>query len=432
MEFPSEVYDLVRKTGLLPLLLKLKDVLQIVAFLDGASWFDDDRYTARARPVRDLFYSQRQSLQNCRLVSKAYCEAASPLLFRSVKATSSHALPKILALSESNYAPCVREIIIDLSVFSDAVNTSEGCANDLYAILPICIRNLPSLRILTFAKPDAGNFSEELRQILLGATQITFKYGLFPKLEELDLCLPLAYDFGVLARSGSIVAPTKLRRPLKEVLSHLRHLHLGILDSSGSFGQRYQSYRSPASRSQTLFPNADHSKELFAFVEMATRLESLSISCTHMLDMDVLSTVNFRRLHVLVLYRIKVSMEKLQGLILENKSTIRALDFCQLELKSGTWESLLLSLCSLLRLKYLYINSCGYIHSSPHATGLLPPIDDPEDLETTHYEDYDALGDLQRHVMRVRDAAGLAQMTEYDFKWGYKKPLSSELSVSTD
>ncbi|CAF9937578.1 hypothetical protein IMSHALPRED_000466 [Imshaugia aleurites] len=226
-----------------------------------------------------------------------------------------------------------------------------------------------------------------------------------------------------------MVEPTNLRRPLKEFLSQLRHLHVGILDNSGGFGQRY--FFSQASSSQALFPNADHSKEFFTFVEMATRLESLSISCTHVLDMDMLSIVHFRQLQVLVLARIKVSMEILQGLILQNESTIRALDFRELELKTGTWQSLLLSSCSLPHLKYLYINSCGYIQFPPYADGLLPPIDDPQDLETFHFKGYDALGDLQRHVMRVRDAAGLAQMTEYDFKWAYKEPNLSEL-VFTD
>lgn len=400
--------------------------------MDGASWFDDDRYTTR--PQRQpQGEAERQSLQNCRLVSKAYCGAASPFLFRSVKAASSHALSRILALSESNYALCVHEIAISLSAFSNAVNTREGYENDLCVILPICIRNLPKLRVLFIAEPQSGTVevSEELRQVLLAATQNTFKYGLFPKLEELDLRLALAYDFGVLARSGFMVEPTKLRRHLKEVFSQLRHLHVGILDNSGSFGQRY--YSSHASSSQALFPNPDHPKEFFTFVEMATRLESLSISCTHVLDMDMLSIVHFRQLHVLVSARIKVSMAKLQGLILQNKSTIRALDFHQLELITGTWQSLLLSLSSLPHLKYFDILSCGYIQTSPYACGLLPPMDVPQDLETFHYfEDYDALGDLQRHVMRVRDAAGLAQMTEYDFKWGYRESILSELSVSTD
>ena len=325
----------------------------------------------------------------------------------------------------------MHEIAISPSVFSNAVNTREGYATDLCVVLPICIRNLPNFRVLVIAKPKSGSVevSEELRQILLAATQNTFRYGLFPKLEELDLSLALAYDFGVLVKSGFMVEPTRLRRPLKEVLSQLRHLHVGILDNSGFSGQRY--YSSHDSSSQALFPNADRPKEFFTFVEMATQLESLSISCTHVLDMDMLSIVHFRQLHVLVLNRIKVSIANLQGLILQNKSTIRALGFHLLELMTGTWQSLLLSSCSLPHLKYFNISSCGYILSSPHACRLLPPMDDPQGLETRHFKDYDALGDLQRHVMRVRDAAGLAQMTKYDFKWGYREPILSDLSVST-
>lgn len=356
-----------------------------------------------------------------------------------MKAASSHALSMILALSESNYAPCVRELAISLSAISDAVKAHKGYETDLCVILPICIRNLPNLRGLYIAKPGDNStkpkfniveVSDELRQVFLAATQNIFRYGLFPKIEELDLRLALAYDFGVLARSGSMVELTKLRRPISEILSQLRHLHVDIIDNSGDFGQRY--YLSHASSSQALFPNDDHPKELFTFVEMATGLETLSISCTHVLDMDVLSIIHFTQLHVLTLARIEVSMAKLQGLILQNKSTIRALDFYLLELKMGTWQSLFLSSCSLPHLTYLYINSCGYIQSSPHAKQFLPPMDDPQDLETRHWEDYDALGDLQRHVMRVRDTAGLAQMTERDFKWGYLEPTLSKLSVSTD
>lgn len=374
--------------------------------MDEASWSDDDRY--EVRPRRSLHRAERQSLQKCRLVSKAYCLAASPFLFRSVKAASSQALSKILALSKSKYAPCVREITISLSASLTAVDTNEDYLNDLHVILPICIRNLPSLRTLSIAQSESSavDSSEKMRQISLGATQSTLRYGLFPKLEKLDLRLGLAYDFGKLARSGSAVKRTTFWRPFKEVMSQLHHLHVQILDNSGRFGEPYSS--TPASRSQSLFPNANHAKDFFAFVEMATRLESLSISCTHVLDMDVLSIVDLRQLHVLVLARITVSMEKLRGLIIQNRSTIRTLNFCQLELKTGTWESLFSSSCSLPHLKHLYIISCCYIKSSPHFAVYESSLDIPDDIETVHYEDYKALRDLERHVMRVRDVRDAA------------------------
>ncbi len=395
--------------------------------MDRALWFNDDRYTTR--PRRELFSDQREILQNCQLASKALCGAASPCLFRSLKATSSHALHKVLALSETIYASCVHEITVNPP---RPVDTTETYLNDLCVILPICSRNLPSLRVLSIARfeGNAEGVPEKARQILFKATQNTFRYGLFHRLEELSLRLPFAYDFEVLAESGFTVEPTTLRRPLYEVLVQLRHLQVFIQDNSGHLGQRY--YSSLASESQTHFRNVIHQKGFFGFVELATQLESLSISCTHALDMDLLSIANFKQLHVLVLSRIKVSMENFEALITQNKSTIRALDFSQLELKTGTWENLFTSSCSLPHLKYLHIESCGYIQSSNHAAGLLPPIDDPQDLETSHFGDYDALGDLQRHVMEVRDAAGLAQMTEYDFKWGYQELNTSELSASTD
>lgn len=293
---------------------------------------------------------------------------------------------------------------------------------------------MQSLRALSIGMPqiiDGTAASEVSRQRLLRAIQSTFRYGLFPPLEELDLHVKLAYDIEVLSPSLFQVEPATSPWPLKKVLSQLRQLHVGILDKSGSFGERY--YSSEATESQTQFPNAAHARGFFDFVAMATDLESLSISCTHVLDLDLLSIARFKRLRVLILSRIKMSMGHLQRLIFQNTATMHGLDFLEVERKTGTWESLLLSLRSLLSLTNFWVRSCGYIETSRHVRLLLPPIDDPQDLDTLHFNDFDALGQLQCHVTNVRDAAGLAQMSEYDYKWGYiTRSSRSEAPVSAD
>lgn len=65
------------------------------------------------------------------------------------------------------------------------------------------------------------------------------------------------------------------------------------------------------------------------------------------------------------------------------------------------------------------MRSCGYTISGALqglAVQSLPPIDDPKAIETHHFEDQYALGDLQRHVNAIRATPSLPLYTDYDYR----------------
>ena len=65
--------------------------------------------------------------------------------------------------------------------------------------------------------------------------------------------------------------------------------------------------------------------------------------------------------------------------------------------------------------------------SSNLRPGLLPPIDDPKEIDTNDWKDMHALGNLQRQVNANRKAAGLPEMTDYDYRRTEMQSLESFL-----
>ena len=414
MHLPSEIYNLVSSDrfpsyGISTLTLNIG--LQILEFLDTSSWYDSDPYSPRIE--RGLFPDDRQSFQNFRLASKALCKAASPFLFCAVNAGSIYEMWKVHAISESIYGPCVQRLTISPAEDLEQADSPESYLSQMCMTLPICVRNLPRLRILSIDNPrwDKVGSSKISSDILFRAAQIISRFGRFPELEELNLSLNVAYGFAIQALSGPPMKPTKHRRPLEECLSQLRSLHVDIRDYT--YGEHDGSLETPMSEAQILFPNLNHGRKMiFGFIEVATRLESLSLGCDQLLDVDGLNIAAFKRLKTLTLSRVQISVEHLQTLITQNKATIRTLALKEIELKTGMWESILLDLCSFPHLEEICIGACGYVPCSNFALSLLPPnVEDmsvTEYLESCEWDDYDALEELQNHMMRVQDAAGLS------------------------
>ena len=73
------------------------------------------------------------------------------------------------------------------------------------------IRNFTNLRALSISKdePQDARISENSKQHLLRVVHNAFRYGAFPKLEELQLRLLLAYDFGLLSTLSDETAQTE-------------------------------------------------------------------------------------------------------------------------------------------------------------------------------------------------------------------------------
>ncbi|KAL9631843.1 MAG: hypothetical protein Q9164_005673, partial [Protoblastenia rupestris] len=110
--------------------------------------------------------------------------------------------------------------------------------------------------------------------------------------------------------------------------------------------------------------------------------------------MELLELEYLKQLHVLEISNVNVSAGSFVALLIRNVRSLGALDLYGIELDGGTWETVFSQACKIPHLGYLFVASCGYhIHgaSSQYAQGLLPEPNDPQDLETYNFADYDAL-----------------------------------------
>lgn len=114
-----------------------------------------------------------------------------------------------------------------------------------------------------------------------------------------------------------------------------------------------------------------------------------------------------------------------------NHETLRSIFLWTVELKSRTWTNVLIQLCLHPQLEVFHMDSCGYSRdgkSSRWAPGLLPPIDDPQDIETLHLPDTFALGNLQRQVIANRHVKGLLEMGEFEYRHAKSEPVENILT----
>ncbi|KAG8527794.1 uncharacterized protein KY384_007948 [Bacidia gigantensis] len=326
--------------------------------------------------------------------------------------------------------------IIDLISIQTGVHVDclETFPDDLATNLPVCLKSLPNLQTLSisdlvFSHPQSSARSAKIEQYLMTAIQAILHHARLDNLEDLRLRLPLTYDFATLAKAPLPDEQSKPGNDLPTVMRRLRHLKVGISDTSGPGG--HMIYFDPPTMSQAQWPNVRYAREFFGFLEMAPNIHSLEVSCTHKLDMDKLNVVKFQNLRKLCLNRLTVSPEHLQTLLSQNQTAIRALRLNAIGLKDGTWEEIFISLCSFPRLTQFWVEYCGYDPrgaSSGFIDPSITPYDIAKDLVSVHRGDFDALGDLQRHVMRLRDAARLTQISREVYQWGFMPSLDSATS----
>ncbi|KAL2038950.1 hypothetical protein N7G274_008290 [Stereocaulon virgatum] len=414
----------------------------IALYVEGAQW-QDSRYTAH--PIQVVEIECTALLANFRLVSRAFCRSASPLLFREINATlisritgtfRLRPLTKLLELSQGSLAHYVKAISVGLGgIYQRSYESAaKSYFEDLKTILPACLPSYHQLQSLHISGPWslAGSaadpqFPEHFRHTLRISVANALSHVPLPSLSDLSLELPLAHDFAALSecsqrRSSGI--PIARTTAFEEVLEGLYRLDVTITDNSGPGGQRY--FTKPSSGPQIAYPNPKYAPELFRFVEAAPNVKFLRIRATHVVDMDLCSFAKFRNLHVLELRNLKASIDNFLHIIEQNMDSLRAVDLEDFQLTSGTWEHFLLMLCSVPRLDYFEISGCSYDKdglSAWLAPQCLHIFDNVRAIETKSFRDYHALGNLQRQIIANRAAAGLPQMDEHDFQYTSWVPL---------
>lgn len=374
----------------------------------------------------------QDDITSLRLVNKNLHRLSTPILFRYFKA---HIYPNSLIpphawtarLLEFSQSPVVEEVqylCIEIETHS-SINGLEGDLFEVAFVLPPLVHACKKLIGLKISGSHTGivtmdqNFDPEM---FVKTVEHIFRRispnAQYCPLQSLELTLPQTYDFAKLAKISTERSPKPYRRPLLHIMKDLKHLHLEVTEGSGGTGQRYST--SVESRRHRMYPNTLHAIDFFHFATIPDGLHSLSIIATHVLDMDLLETHNLRSLQTLYLNRVKISQETLTSISYRNTSSLKFIQLNDIELKSGTWESVLLDFCSLSSLECFWIHSCGYARdgTSRHlAPGLYPPVDDPQEIESLNHGDLDALGSLQTHVNQVRMLAGDEPFTEFDYSF---------------
>lgn len=405
------------------------DSFQICYFVAIRDTSFDSRYDMSI-PMPGVCRDSKRDLAHLRLASRTTCESADPHFFKNVDANPARLRKmsvatwrrSLLAFRQRPWVKYVRKIDV---IFSDSSgqNRLQGAERREILVasaytIPSFVRSCKRLSALDFQvrSHDLVTDSKEDRSwsrcILLMMIENSLQ-ECTRRLTSLKIRLPLAFEFGALERSIRGV-PESLT-----MMSRLDDLDVAITDASGPGVSRYNS--SPESDDHREFPNQQYQAAFWRFVHLATALKTLSVSCTHILNLGLLPKIGTRFLQELYLSKVEVPWSRLENLVGGDSVGLRAVQFWCVELTSGRWSDVLLKFCEMPQLIAFHMDSCGYSSTgaaSHRRLGLFPEPDNPQAIETSFVEeDFTALGALQRHVNGLRADACLPLFTEYDFRY---------------
>ncbi|RYP59224.1 hypothetical protein DL769_008633 [Monosporascus sp. CRB-8-3] len=414
----------------------------ITILVEGPRPFDnryalrhDEKYDDRPREAR-------KRLSILRLVNRPFCRSASIRLFRCIRATISGSfvssdrwpLARLRELCASpSCAPLVRRLEVGYHYF-DHPGPDEwepGSRYQLYAedaarLLPVCLAALPNLEVLDVrgpsfpslglgaagsagsAAPPTSSLVEVPMRLFTDAVVSALRYVTLPRLAELNLRLAVTHEFGAFFPEHS----TPCRIPIGDVMRRLRHLEISISD----FTERDSrvTVRNDASLSALagVHPNPDSASlplRLIELAAMAGSLESLSVRGSDILDIDALRLGDGASLRHLGLTRVSVSAENMLHILEQSRYSLRGVRLTHVALNAGMWRDVLAALATFPLLCYFSVDSGGYSRSgaSGHLVAPLPVRGGDGYIRSTEQADHDALGALQRHVIRNRKEAGL-------------------------
>lgn len=402
--------------------------LQITYFVDDVNRTRHPCLDYETWPYGETSHDGREILASLRLVSWSFSRSASPPFFRHFQATikgqypGSRPLERLLSLSNSPYAVYVRRLDVGLDWCTGSNHEAlSTCVEDFAATLPACLARFANLNALKFhgslsccSRVTAGLFRDTVITAL--------RYVPLSNLTDLDVTFPIAYDFGLFLGSKATV----VRIPIENVLRRLRHLGLFLSEYTSPHGQRY--WPAAVSAENAAHPNNTHAVRLCSLAELAENLDSLAIGSTDILNIDNMNLHNSLRLKSLHLQGVSISSQVLISLIEQCKDTITSIELRRVELSSDTWQQVLLQVSRLPNLLDFVIDSSGYSRegaSSHLRPGLLPPPDNPEDIETHNFLDIYALGNVQRRVNANRLIAGLPRLPDFEYRHTQRETLET-------
>ena len=369
--------------------------------------------------------ASRQRLSLLRLVNQAFCQSATPRLFRRVRATypgihlknKGQHLARMLKISKSTHACYVCHVEVGIDSTWKTEPGYEEYLQDLSVLLPLCLSHFPNVTTLSVRGPIYSQgmvldqpFPSYLSILLVKSVVNALSFVPFPKLRDLSLSFPITLDYVQLFKHQAV----SWRVPMEDVLQQLQHLTVKICDKIGN-----ERYEPPISFLQTGCQNAIYAPYMFKTIELAKNLTFLAIWAMNDLNIEKLDISNLNKLRALQLSGLSSSSGKLLSLIEPCKETLTRLELIQVELERGTWQNVLFRISQLATsLVFFQMQSNGYSKDGESAhlcPGVLPRVNDPRPIETCDVLDFHALGNVQRLVNSNRQAAGLPEMTKSDY-----------------
>lgn len=216
-----------------------------------------------------------------------------------------------------------------------------------------------------------------------------------PHLVDFSLGLFNASDFSRVLRhevqKGSATCPNRLAA----TLAQLRHLTVRV--------------------GCTSYSKSIDTDSLFEFFRMAGDLRSLSVLCTYALELPHVAIAGIFNLENLQLKRMTIHATTLSDLFARSAGTLRSIYFLEVELRSGTWESLFTDMCRSPRLINVKIQLLGYAYngkskrynSMTRSALENQGMDVQRDIETRRVKDNDACVDFERAINTNRIREGL-------------------------
>lgn len=282
------------------------------------------------------------------------------ILFRDIQvrldpktATASIRLANLVCLSQSELAGQVKSLDITLSDIhdystedSDAIKRVEVFLQDLTHCLPLCVRafrNLQTLDMLYrhrdfwFSRPE--NFKEfvplEYCQQVTNLVATILTHTSLEHLRELTIRLPCTHDFHTIMEYDSDRTYSQYQLPLARNMSCLRSLSIELCDFSGPNGRRYDE-RPTSVLLQTVGLQEQYEQSMFDFASMATKLESLSISCTAPLNFNLFVNNGLYNLKSLSLSDVNTTGEQLSRFLAQIQSSLKDICLDEVDLMSRT------------------------------------------------------------------------------------------------
>ncbi|KAL7930851.1 hypothetical protein V8C35DRAFT_311525 [Trichoderma chlorosporum] len=370
--------------------------------------------TNNPHQYENLSYDCRKTLSTLRLVNKAFCQSATPRLFKHMIATFRNKSPltKLRELSSSPHAVYVRRVCVGIDGWSSYSPSPQISiyAEDLSGLLSSCLARFPNMSCLEFLLRDCHKIPQEAKNKMMASVICALRYVDMPALKVLDIGFPIAHDFGQLLDDNA----GSSRIPIKNVLRRLERLALHVQEWTSYRGQRY--WHQEVTPENAALPNETFAVNIFDLIDLAENIQSLVISCTNILNLDDAAFPSSLRLKYLDLLNVSISADTILGLMKNWRGSIESIQLTVVELNAGTWKHVFVELSQLPALINFELWSCGYSTTGASAKwqlGVLPSSDDPQEIETMNPLDVPALAILQHVVYANRIAAGLSVLPKY-------------------